>query len=108
MPIKAPLPTVTTRDRFAPVVPEHSPYGLDIRFRMLQPRELAQAMGFPEGYNFAGNKTETVEQIGNAVPVNLAKTLVQALLEEAAPSLFFSSPAAKPGVATDGGETDAE
>jgi hypothetical protein len=43
---------------------------------MLQPRELAAAQGFPEDYDFAGNKTETTEQIGNAVPVNLFKTLV--------------------------------
>jgi len=78
--IEEPLPTVTTRDRFALVLPDHYPWGLDVRFRMLQPRELAAAQGFPEGYEFAGNKTETTEQIGNAVPVNLAKALVKKVL----------------------------
>jgi DNA (cytosine-5)-methyltransferase 1 len=85
--IDEPLPTVTTRDRFALVLPEHYPWGLDIRFRMLQPRELAAAMGFPPDYEFAGNKTETVEQIGNAVPVNLAKSLCGRLLAGRDPTL---------------------
>lgn len=82
-----PLPTVTTRDRFALVVPDALPFGLDIRFRMLQPRELAAAMGFPPEYEFAGNKTETTKQIGNAVPVNLAKALTKQLLTGEEPSL---------------------
>lgn len=82
-----PLPTVTTRDRFALVLPDHLPWGLDIRFRMLQPRELAAAMGFPEDYEIQGNKTETVKQIGNAVPVNLAKALCRQLLVGEKPSL---------------------
>ncbi|OYR63228.1 DNA cytosine methyltransferase, partial [Halorubrum ezzemoulense] len=85
--IDEPVPTVTTRDRFALVVPEAFPYGLDIRFRMLQPRELAAAMGFPSDYEFAGNKTETTKQIGNAVPVNLAKALTKQLLVGDEPSL---------------------
>ena len=75
-----PLPTVTTRDSLALCLPEHYPWGLDVKFRMLQPRELAAAMGFPSDYEFAGNKTETVEQIGNAVPVNLAKSLCRQML----------------------------
>jgi len=85
--VDAPLPTVTTRDRFALVVPDAMPFGLDIRFRMLQPRELAAAMGFPPDYAFAGNKTETTRQIGNAVPVNLAKALTRELLTGEEPSL---------------------
>ena len=82
-----PLPTLATKDRFALVVPEAYPYGLDIRYRMLQPRELAAAMGFPEDYEFAGNKTEVTAQIGNAVPVNLARALVGELLEDGDPTL---------------------
>jgi DNA (cytosine-5)-methyltransferase 1 len=85
--IDEPLPTVTTRDSLALCLPEHYPWGLDIRFRMLQPRELAAAMGFPADYEFAGNKTETVEQIGNAVPVNLAKSLCGRLLAGRDPTL---------------------
>jgi DNA (cytosine-5)-methyltransferase 1 len=85
--LEAPLPTVTTRDRFALVVPDALPFGIDIRYRMLQPRELAAAMGFPPEYDFAGNKTETTKQIGNAVPVNLAKALTKQLLTGEEPSL---------------------
>jgi DNA (cytosine-5)-methyltransferase 1 len=81
------LGTVTSRDRFALVVPEVFPWGLDVRYRMLQPRELAAAQGFPEEYEFAGTKTETTEQIGNAVPVNLARCLAESLLANTMPAL---------------------
>jgi DNA (cytosine-5)-methyltransferase 1 len=47
---------------------------------MLQPHELARAMSFPKGYKFHGNREQVVKQIGNAVPVNLAKALCGALL----------------------------
>lgn len=60
------------------------PYLLDIRFRMLENLELARAMGFTDTestYEFCGNKSEVTKQIGNAVPVNLAKALVKAVLE---------------------------
>lgn len=53
---------------------------LDIRFRMLQPHELAAAMSFPAGYEFTGNREEKVKQIGNAVPLRTAKALAQAIL----------------------------
>jgi len=92
---------VTTRDRHALCVPEFSPLGLDLRYRMLQPRELAAAQGFPEDYEFAGNKGETTEQIGNAVPVNLGKALVKALLlPTESPTLQFFD-AVDVGVASD-------
>lgn len=54
-PTTEPLPTQTGKDRFALVVPELWPCGLDVRFRMLQPRELARAMGFPDSYEFCVN-----------------------------------------------------
>lgn len=71
-PIRVPLSTITTKDRFA-MIEGHA--GLDITFRMLQPHELAAAQGFPMDYYFAGNKSEQIKQIGNAVPVNLAHAL---------------------------------
>lgn len=77
--VASPLPTVTTKDRFALVEPGQ----VDIRFRMLQPHELARAMSFPDDYRFAGNRSERVKQIGNAVPVGVAKALCRALLEAA-------------------------
>ncbi len=60
------------------------PYCLDIRFRMLDNLELARAMGFTDTestYEFTGTKTDITRQIGNAVPVNLAKALVKTILE---------------------------
>ncbi len=84
--IEEPVPTIPTRDRFALVQPEIEAdgvtYRMDIRYRMLQPHELSAAMGFPEGYRFAGTKTSTVKMIGNAVAVNMAKALVTSLLYE--------------------------
>lgn len=74
--VDTPIGTITTRDRFGLVEGER----LDIRFRMLQPHELAAAMGFPPGYKFSGNKTEIVKQIGNAVPVHLSSALAKANL----------------------------
>lgn len=83
--LNEPLDTVTTKDRFALVQPELDGYRLDIRFRMLQPHELAQAQGFPSDYPFTGNKSEITKQIGNAVPVNLARSLCTALLADFKP-----------------------
>ncbi|MGE0131902.1 MAG: DNA cytosine methyltransferase [Blastocatellales bacterium] len=79
-----PLDTVTAKDRFGLVEPHLHPGErlalLDIRFRMLQPRELASAMGFPKTYHFTGNREQKVKQIGNAVPVGLAQALCAAAL----------------------------
>lgn len=85
--IDEPIPTLTAKDSLALCIPSLYPWGLDVRFRMLQPRELAAAQGFPPEYEFCGTKTETVEQIGNAVPVNLARNLVESLLESSMPTL---------------------
>ena len=71
-----PLGTITAKDRFGLV----RTMGLDIRFRMLQPHELARAMSFPDDYQFTGNRELKVKQIGNAVPVSLAKSLCSVLI----------------------------
>lgn len=78
--VDEPLKTQTGRDRFGLVQPmvfhhDGKKYLLDIRFRMLQPHELARAMSFPKRYKFHGNREQVVKQIGNAVPVNLAAAL---------------------------------
>ena len=60
----------------------------DILFRMLEPHELAAAMGFTtedQAYEFAGTKTEQIKQIGNAVSVAKMKACVGALMADAAP-----------------------
>jgi DNA (cytosine-5)-methyltransferase 1 len=77
VPVSQPVPTVTARDRFALVIPE----GIDIRFRMLQPAELAAAMGFPPNYRFIGNKGDTIRMIGNAWSCRVAEALCSCILE---------------------------
>lgn len=92
--LEEPLPTVTTRNVFGLVVPELYPLGLDIKYRMLKPTELAAAQGFPEVYEFAGGTKKAVTcQIGNAVPVNMATALCKQLLDSEKPTLqtFASS-----------------
>lgn len=76
-----PLPTVVTKERFGLVEADVNHYRLDIRFRMLQPRELARAQGFPDSYKFTGNREAVVKQIGNAVPPNTAKALIMEVLQ---------------------------
>jgi len=100
-PVGAPLPTQSTRDRFALVVPDLFPLGLDIKFRMLKPAELAAAQGFPPKYEFVGTKTETVEQIGNAVPVNLAQSLCEQLLVGSQPTIDSYADGVTGGVEAD-------
>jgi DNA (cytosine-5)-methyltransferase 1 len=59
----------------------------DILFRMLEPHELAAAMGFNNleiPYEFAGTKTEKVKQIGNAVSVATMRACVAAIMADAA------------------------
>jgi hypothetical protein len=77
--IDDPLDTVTGKDRFGLCIPSIGAI-LDIRFRMLQPHELAAAMSFPPDYEFTGNREQKVKQIGNAVPLNTAKALCRSLL----------------------------
>lgn len=78
-PIGIPLPTVTTKDRFAICGVTD---GIELGFRMLQPKELSAATGFPSDYKFTGTKVEVVKQIGNAVPPNFAKALFGQILKE--------------------------
>ncbi len=115
-----PLPTVTSKGRFGMVVPVTQSGGgakardvadpvptmttakggefgfvlgtdhYDILFRMLEPHELAAAMGFDEEdrrYEFTGTKTEQIKQIGNAVSVRKMKACVGAIMADVAPAL---------------------
>ena len=49
--------------------------------RRLRTPELAALQGFPHNYVVRGPRRDRVRQIGNAVPVPLAKALVRSLLE---------------------------
>lgn len=79
--VDEPLDTVTAKDRFGLVQPVVDGLALDIRFRMLQPHELAGAMSFPKSYVFTGNKGDQIRQIGNAVDCSMSRALCGAILD---------------------------
>ena len=81
--IDKPLSTICTKNEHCLVSPSFisTGYRFDIGFRMLQPRELALASGFPANYIFTGNCAERVKQIGNAVPPGFAKALTNSYYE---------------------------
>lgn len=51
----------------------------DIRMRMLRIGELKKIMGFPESYILIGTQAEQKRYIGNAVEVNMSRSLCEAL-----------------------------
>jgi DNA (cytosine-5)-methyltransferase 1 len=81
-----PLHTITTRDRFGLVTVHGEQYAIaDIGMRMLQPRELYRAQGFPESYiidfEHGGKplpKAAQVRMCGNSVSPPVAEALVRA------------------------------
>ncbi len=48
--------------------------------RVITPREMARLQSFPDDFEFSGRKAEIVVQIGNAVPVLLAKAVAKSVL----------------------------
>lgn len=89
-PVDEPLDTVTTKDRFALVTIHGEEYIItDIRMRMLQPRELFNAQGFPEDYIIDRDdegaqypKSKQVARCGNAVTPPVPAALVRSNLPE--------------------------
>lgn len=89
--ITEPLHTVTTKDRFGLVTIRGTEYAIvDIGLRMLTPRELYRAQGFPEAYRIETGadgrhttKTAQVRMCGNSVCPPLARALVAANHTEA-------------------------
>lgn len=58
-------------------------YGLaDIKMRMLRINELKKIMGFPEDYILIGTQSDQKKFIGNAVEVNMARVLCEAICKE--------------------------
>ncbi len=58
-------------------------YGIvDIKMRMLRIPELKQIMGFPKDYELIGSQADQKKFIGNAVEVNMARVLCEALCEK--------------------------
>ena len=88
--VHKPLDTVTTKDRFALVTIHGEEHIItDIKMRMLTPRELFNAQGFPEDYvidrDYEGkpySKTNQVARCGNAVTPPVPAALVRANLAE--------------------------
>jgi len=78
--VDKPIMTVAGAGAISLIQPIINGKKLDIHFRMLKPHELARAMSFGDDYKFEGNREEQVKQIGNAVPVELAKALCKELL----------------------------
>jgi DNA (cytosine-5)-methyltransferase 1 len=84
----SPARTVTTKDRLGLVTVEVAgePYVIvDIAMRMLQPRELYRAQGFPDSYRIERGaegrkltKTEQVRLVGNSVSPPVAAAIVRA------------------------------
>lgn len=80
-PANDPLHTITGKARFGVVTVkiDGTTYAIaDIGMRMLQPRELARAQGFPEDYILTGSKSNQVAKVGNSVCPQVACALVKA------------------------------
>ena len=88
--VEEPLDTITAEERFALITVHGEQYIIsDIKMRMLQPRELFRAQGFPEDYiidkDYEGktySKKKQVARCGNAVTPPVATALVKANLPE--------------------------
>lgn len=52
--------------------------------RYFSVREAARIQTFPDGYVFHGSWTETMRQLGNAVPVALARLVAASVAEKLA------------------------
>jgi hypothetical protein len=84
--LREPLHTVTTKDRFGLVTVKGEVYAIaDIGMRMLQPRELYRAQGFPDTYVIERghdgrqlSKADQVRMCGNSVCPPLARVIVAA------------------------------
>lgn len=87
--LEAPMRTITTLDRhaLATVEIDAQNYAItDIGMRMLEPHELAAAMGFPADYHWTKpdgsllTKRDRVKMIGNACPVNTVAELIKTVV----------------------------
>lgn len=84
--LQQPLHTITTKDRFGLVTVRGEEYAIvDIGLRMLAPRELYTAQGFPASYQIEQGpdgkpftKTAQVRMCGNSVCPPLSEALVRA------------------------------
>ena len=83
-----PIRTIDMQNRFAIVMIHGEPYEIvDIGMRMLSPRELFAAQGFPDDYDILPKlrgkpitKTQQIALAGNSVPPTLAEHVVRAAM----------------------------
>jgi DNA (cytosine-5)-methyltransferase 1 len=80
-PATEPMGTVSTVDRYGLLRPCGDIDIENVRFRMLEPHEIGDAMAFTDGYTVLGNKRQKVRQYGNAVTPPAAEVLGKALIE---------------------------
>lgn len=74
--VDRPLRTITTLDRFAYVCPTRNGH----KMRMLQPTELAAAMGFPANHKLPpSTRREKIKLIGNAVCPRVMRAVINTL-----------------------------
>jgi len=77
--VDEPMHTIVTKARMGlvTVTIDGEEYVIvDIGFRMLQPRELARAQGFPDDYKLIGTKEQQIARIGNSVCPDVVRALI--------------------------------
>jgi DNA (cytosine-5)-methyltransferase 1 len=87
--LRRPLNTATTHDRFALVMVKGVPHRItDIGMRLLTPRELARAQGFPDSFILDAqvngrnlSKTAQVRMVGNSVCPDMAEAIIRANIQ---------------------------
>lgn len=86
-PLDRPLRTITTLDRFALVTWE----GREPMIRMLQPSELARAMGFQPDYSLAAvrSRRDRIKVLGNGVAPPVMEAIVRSLKEGSSQQSLF-------------------
>lgn len=76
-PVAEPMRTLTTEGHQSLLAAERPTFDLDdVRFRMLEPRELKRSMDFPAEYVIKGNRREQARQAGNAVTPPSSRDLI--------------------------------
>lgn len=83
--LRKPMPTIVGKARHALCTATIAGRQItDLGMRMLAPRELARAQGFPDSYQLIGTTAEQITGIGNSVCPPVAAALVRANLVERA------------------------